>query len=91
MVGVPLRDRVVGRQLAYLDLRIVSHGLVRCVVSLPMDPAWRIAAKQAGVARRLTTGNAQERSEGEDSSRYRRSVWLSCRGPEGHTWRHLEA
>ena len=50
--------RVVGRQHAYLDLRIVSHGLVLCSITLPIDPDWKMLQSKE-VLREASHGGAQ--------------------------------
>lgn len=72
--------RVVGRQHAYLDLRIVSHGLVLCAVTLPIDPVWEMLQSKE-VLREASHGVAR----GKARARTRPDIVgvVSCRGLEG--------
>lgn len=50
--GGSLRQEWLGvSQRAYLDLRIVSHGLVLCAVTLPIDPVWEMLQSKKVFAR----------------------------------------
>lgn len=72
----------LGVSFAYFDLRIVSHGLVLCAVTLPIDPVWEMLQSKK-VLREASHEVAREEARARDSSRYRRCGVVSRRGLEG--------
>lgn len=57
--GGPVRPGWLGVSVAYFDLRIVSHGLVLCAVTLPIDPVWEMLQSKKGLLREASHGVAQ--------------------------------
>lgn len=57
--GGPIRYGWLGVSAAYFDLRIVSHGLVLCAVTLPIDPDWEMLQSKKGLLREASHGVAQ--------------------------------
>ena len=79
--SLPLEPSGVS-SIAYFDLRIVSHGLVLCAVTLPIDPVWEMLQSKR-VLGEASHEVAQEKARARDSSRYRR-----C-GVVSKAWRDL--
>lgn len=78
--GLQSRKRCWASECAYLDLRIVSHGLVRCATTLPIDPTWEMLRSKRFL-REASHGIARGRAR----ARTRPDIVgvVSCRGLEG--------